>query len=67
MSKFTNQDKVNMYFMWGKSHLSPREIHEKDGIDLSTVYYIIRLAETHGVDVLKKSYTKYTNKKVSCC
>lgn len=51
MSKFTNQDKFNMYFMWGKSHLSPRGINEKYGIDLSTIYYIMRLAEMHGVDV----------------
>lgn len=48
MSKFSNQDKVNMYFMSKDSHLNPREIHERYDINLLTVHHIIKLAETHG-------------------
>lgn len=44
-----------------KSQYTPRETHEKCDIDLSTIYYLIKLVEKHGMEQLMSRKGKSTD------
>ena len=58
--KLTYRQKVQIYKQWKYKHKTPGKIARKYQLSEGNITYMIHLADIHGIEILKHTYTKYT-------
>lgn len=60
MGKLTINDKIKIYELWKSGEKGVSELSRLYHLNLSTVVYITRLADRHGVEVFNHEFTDYS-------
>ena len=60
MSKLSKQDKIDIYNNWKRYHKSLSQLGREYGVRPDNLYYLIRLIDLHGLEILNKSYSSYS-------
>lgn len=60
MKKLTVNDKIKIYEFWKSGEKGISELSRLYSLNLSTVIYITRLADRHGIEVFNHEYTDYS-------
>ena len=60
MSKLTINDKIKIYESWKSGEKGVSELSRLYHLNLSTVVYMTRLADKHGVEVFNHEFTDYS-------
>lgn len=60
MSKLSKQDKIDIYNNWKHYHKSLSQLGREYGVRPNNLYYLIRLIDLHGLEILNKSYSSYS-------
>ncbi len=60
MSKLSKQDKIDIYNNWKYYHKSLSHLGREYGVRPDNLYYLIRLIDLHGLEILNKSYSSYS-------
>ena len=58
--KLSYEEKLEIYNDWKVNHKSPDQIARERNLDRSTVQYLVRLADRHGVEILQHRWTYYS-------
>ena len=60
MSKLSKQDKIDIYNNWKYYHKSLSQLGREYRVRPDNLYYLIRLIDLHGLEILNKSYSSYS-------
>lgn len=60
MSKLSKQDKIDIYNNWKYYHKSLSQLGREYGVRANNLYYLIRLIDLHGLEIVNKSYSSYS-------
>ncbi len=61
--KLTYEQKANAYKEWKELHKSPTTIAHELGVNCSNVKHFLKLADKHGLEILKHNKNKYYSSK----